>query len=278
MFQLACSVRNCGQLLQQSGAGLECPARHRFDRAKQGYYNLLQPQDSRSAKPGDHDDAVLARERWLARGHMAGLVNALRPWCETPLHSDAAQVRTLDLGCGEGTFGHLLFGDSSSSFCGIDLSQRAIRLAARKWPDATWVQANADRQLPAVDASTHRVLSLFGRRPTQEIKRILAPGGICIVAVPAADDLVELREHVQTEGTQRNRWQPIAQQFAEAGFALVDQATWTHRVELDRAGIADALAMTYRAVRYSQRQRLETLESAIVTLAADLMLFQHADR
>ncbi|GAB5406088.1 MAG: hypothetical protein Aurels2KO_43190 [Aureliella sp.] len=207
---------------------------------------------------------------------MQGLVETLSPWCATDQPSDSQGIQTLDLGCGEGTFGHLLFGEHPESFCGVDLSRRAIRLAVQRWPQATWVQANADRRLPAMDGSTHRILSLFGRRPIDEIKRTLAPDGICIVAVPAADDLVELREHVQTEGTQRNRWQPIAEQFTAGGLTLVQQGTWSHRVDLDRYAIADALAMTYRAVRRSQRERLESLENASVTLAADLMLFRHA--
>lgn len=276
MFQLSCSVRNCGQALQRTDSGLRCSQGHCFDRAKQGYYNLLQPQDSRSANPGDRDEAVEARQRWLARGYMTSFIDALRPWCAAALHSDGSDNQILDLGCGEGTFGVALFGDAPETYCGVDLSRRAIRMATKRMPAATWVQANADRRLPSLDGSTNIALSLFGRRPIAEIMRALAPAGSCIVAVPATTDLIELREQVQQEGHERSRWEAIAKQFAEGGLRLCDRTHWQHRPTLDEAAIADALAMTYRGVRHSQQQRLATVESMTVTLSADLMLFQHA--
>ncbi|MEM6366624.1 MAG: putative RNA methyltransferase, partial [Planctomycetota bacterium] len=160
MFPLRCTVRNCRHGLTRADSGLTCGSGHHFDRAKEGYISLLQPQDRRSKQPGDCDDAVLARRRWIERGHVAGLVESIRPW----LVGDG-DARTLDLGCGEGSFGQALFAEHPDSYCGIDLSKRAIKLAARAWPLATWVWANADRVLPVADGSLQQVLSLFGRRP-----------------------------------------------------------------------------------------------------------------
>lgn len=276
MFQLSCSVRNCGQALLRTDSGLTCPRGHCFDRAKQGYYNLLQPQDSRSVIPGDRDEAVEARQRWLARGLMTSLIDMLRLWCGAALQNAGTNNQVLDLGCGEGTFGVALFGEKPHTFCGVDLSRRAIRMATKRWPTATWVQANADRRLPALDGNTGLILSLFGRRPIAEIKRSLAPTGSCIVAVPATTDLIELREQIQQEGRERNRSEAIVRQFAEGGLQLCDRALWQHRPTLDQAAIADALAMTYRAVRHSQQQRLANVDSMTVTLSAELMRFQHA--
>ena len=67
----------------------------------------------------------------------------------------------MDLGCGEGTFGSALFADEAEGYVGIDLSKRAIKLAARAWREPTWVLANADRCLPAADASVDRIVSLI---------------------------------------------------------------------------------------------------------------------
>lgn len=67
MFELRCTVRDCRELLSRRDNGLFCAAGHHFDRAKQGYWNLLQPQDRKSANPGDSEQAVLARHRWLVR-------------------------------------------------------------------------------------------------------------------------------------------------------------------------------------------------------------------
>jgi 23S rRNA (guanine745-N1)-methyltransferase len=272
MFQLRCTVRDCQQLLEQRERELVCRADHRFDRAKQGYWNLLQPQDKKSKNPGDSEDAVLARHRWLQHGHATSLIETLRPWFAA--NGPETNQRTLDLGCGEGSFGPALFSTEADSYCGIDLSKRAIKLAARGWPEATWVLANADRVLPAADQSVHRVMSLFGRRPISEIHRVLVPGGICVVAVPGEDDLIELREQVQQTGQRRSRWEMIADDMRLAGMEVIDQKHWHSNVKLEPDAIADALAMTYRAVRHSQKSRLDAVQAMHVTLAADLLLLR----
>ena len=269
MFQLHCTVRNCSHLLTLKEGGLFCNAGHHFDKPKGGFWNLLQPQDKKSLKPGDSEEAVMARHRWLQRGHGAGLIQTLRPWI-----NKSATERAMDLGCGEGTFGPALFADSGAEYCGVDLSKQAIRLAAKQWTGGTWVLANADRFLPAADNSVDCVISLFGRRPTSEITRILAPHGRCIVAVPGAEDLIQLREQVQQTGQRRNRWEVIVNELETAGLKLQQHQLWQTSVELKPDAISDALAMTYRAVRKSQHQLAEQLDTMPVTLAADLLLFE----
>jgi 23S rRNA (guanine745-N1)-methyltransferase len=278
MFELRCTVRDCRELLHLRENGLFCSTGHHFDRSKEGYWNLLQPQDRRSRNPGDTDAAVLARHRWLERGHAAGLIEALQPWINRPVsNAGTTPPRTLDLGCGEGSFGPALFPEDADSYCGIDLSKRAIKFATRAWPAATWVLANADRILPASDASVDRVLSLFGRRPVLEIHRVLTPTGICIVAVPAEDDLIELRQRVQQAGHRRSRWELVVEEMSDAGLECIEQKHWRHRVHLEPDAIADAMAMTYRAVRRSQQVHLDSLSAMPVTLAADLMLLRRRE-
>lgn len=269
MFELRCTVRNCASVLQRTDSGLTCDRGHHFDRAKQGYWNLLQPQDRKSKNPGDCEEAVLARHRWLQRGYANGLIERLKLWIEP-----SAETRSLDLGCGEGTFGPAFFGQFPGSYCGIDLSSKAIKLASRNWPEGTWVLANADRTLPVTDGSVDRVLSLFGRRPVSEIGRVLSRSGECIVAVPGEEDLIELREQVQQSGVRRSRWELICDEMSEVGLECVEHSLWSERIELQPDAIADALAMTYRAVRHSQKSRLESVQATVVTLAADLMRFR----
>lgn len=275
MFQLRCTARNCNGILEKQEQGLVCAAGHHFDRAKEGYWSLLQPQDRKSTKPGDSDAAVLARHRWLARGYASGLIESLLPWTGARVAGRSAEhARILDLGCGEGSFGPALFASQANGYCGIDLSKRAIKLAARKWPAATWVLANADRVLPVCDASLDCVVSLFGRRPVAEIDRVLAPEGICIVAVPGEEDLIELREQVQQAGHRRSRWELVVEEMSACGLQCVEHQHWKQQFVLDSVAISDALAMTYRAVRYSQQARLESVSQMHVTMAADLLLLQ----
>lgn len=272
MFELRCTVRNCSELLHRRERAMICANGHHFDQAKEGYWNLLQPQDRKSKNPGDSESAVLARHRWLARGHASGLIDALAPWIGLTRHS--ASMRTIDLGCGEGSFGSALFAGESDEYCGIELSKRAIKLAARAWPEATWVLANADRVLPAADASVDRVVSMFGRRPVSEIARVLMPYGSCIVAVPGEHDLIELRQHVQQSGHRRSRWKAIVDEMTSNGLEYLEHKLWQWQIDLDPEAISDALAMTYRGKRHSQQSRVESIEAMKVTLAADLILMR----
>ena len=124
-----------------------------------------------------------------------------------------------------------------------------------------------------MDSSVDCVVSLFGRRPASEIKRVLAQSGFCIVAVPAEDDLIELREAVQKSGVRRSRVDAIVKELNDQGLPCVDQKQWRTQVEIEANEIEEALAMTYRARRWSEKSRISSLEAAKVTLAADLMLF-----
>ena len=278
MLELRCTVRKCERSLElkdsdNQRAGLTCAAGHHFDQAKEGYWNLTQPQDKKSLNPGDNRDAVLARHRWLQGGYTEGLVSELQSW----IKRCGTKPRVVDLGCGDGSFGPWVFPDQPENFCGIDLSRHAIKLAARNWPEATWVLANADRGLPVMDESVDCIMSLFGRRPVAEMKRVLAPPGICVVAVPAEDDLIELREVVQKRGDRRSRVDAIIQEMSSSGLTCVEQKQWRTQVEIGPQEVEDALAMTYRARRWSEKSRIEAIENTSVTLAADLMLFIRDD-
>ena len=48
---LACPI--CSEPLNAVDNGVACPAGHRFDRARQGYLNLLPVQHKNSRDPGD---------------------------------------------------------------------------------------------------------------------------------------------------------------------------------------------------------------------------------
>jgi 23S rRNA (guanine745-N1)-methyltransferase len=265
---LRCTVRGCTGALVWEDARLRCPSGHAFDRGREGYWNLLQPQDRRSPKAGDSDDAVAARRRWLARGFAQGLAGRLSDRIDAAgLPGDAVLV---DVGCGEGTLTARLFGSRAASGCGVDLSTRAIRLASRLAPELTWIVANADRGLPFADGSVHLALSIFGRRPVVELARVIAPAGVLLVAVPSEDDLLELREASQGEGLRRDRVADVLAELAP-GFDLVGRETWRHRALHDREALSDALAMSYRGARASERLRLAAISELNVTLAAEIL-------
>ncbi len=89
----------CRAPLHDHDQGVACSAGHRFDRARQGYLNLLPVQHKKSRDPGDNQAMVEARRRFLDAGHYAPIRERL-----AALAVDRAPTRWLDIGCGEGYY------------------------------------------------------------------------------------------------------------------------------------------------------------------------------
>jgi 23S rRNA (guanine745-N1)-methyltransferase len=276
VIRLACPVRGCAEPLDLDGRfALRCPREHSFDRAREGYWNLLQPHDRRSRAPGDTAAAQAARRRWIEAGLVDPLVQELARSVARLVVAPRPAI--VDLGCGDGSLLVRALDREAVELCGIDLSRDAIRQAARAWPDATWIVANADRRLPVADGAADLVLSLFGRRNPAEVSRILRPGGALVVAIPGPDDLIELRAAVQGRALSIDRVARTVDAIGEA-FEPCGRSALRWNATLDAAGVADALRLTYRGARRGERERAETLASLGVTLAADVVTFRRRAR
>src|ERR1700686_4410103 len=94
--QLLCTVRNCRLPLRRGDGRFVCDNAHSFDTARNGYINLLQPQDRRSRNPGDSTAAIEGRRRFLDRGFAEPLQRAI---CDL-----LKEGPVLDAGCGEGYY------------------------------------------------------------------------------------------------------------------------------------------------------------------------------
>ena len=116
------------------------------------------------------------------------------------------------------------------------------------------------------------MLSVNARRNPAECARVLTRPGYLLAVVPAADDLIELREVVQGRRVERNRTEPLIEEH-DAGFTLVEQATIRERHPLTRDQLLDVLRGTYRGARTSAAHEVETLTSLDVTFASELALF-----
>jgi 23S rRNA (guanine745-N1)-methyltransferase len=265
---LLCTVRTCHQPLSREERRYVCVNGHAFDIARSGYVNLLQPQDRRSLSPGDTPDAAAARRRFLDRGFASPLVDAIVAAAD-PRPGDAL----LDVGCGEGH--HLAaFGQGPELIlCGIDISVPAIDLAARRDPDSLWIVANADRFLPWPDASFDLVTSITARMNPAEFRRVLRPGGRALIALPGADDLIELREAILGDAVERDRSGRTIELF-ERDFSLEGLERIRHSATLDPEAIADVLSSSYRGLRTRERTRVATLGEMRVTLSRDILLFR----
>ena len=277
---LACTVRGCGGPLGAADAPgpwstLRCPRGHSFDRAREGYVNLLQPQDRRSLDAGDSAEAVAARARLLEAGAGLALFEAL---CEVVRGLGLGPTDTLvELGSGTGTLLTRLAAATGAACYGLDLSVAAARHAARVPAQpasgrCTWVVANADRRLPFADGAVQLVLSVHGRRNPTEVRRILAPGGRWLVAVPGDDDLAELRAAAQGSAAARARLAELRAEARAAGLEPLAEGSSRATVALDRALLADVCAGTYRGLRAAEAARVAALDGLAVTFHSEWLV------
>jgi 23S rRNA (guanine745-N1)-methyltransferase len=247
---------------------LVCDEGHAFDVSRAGYINLLQPQDRRSREAGDMASAVDARQTLLAAGLGLTLIDRVA--------SDAASLPpgsvVVDLGCGTGEALGTMVDRHGVCGVGIDLSVRAIERAARRWPSATWIVANADRRLPLLERSASLVTSLHARRNPLDSARVLADEGHLIVAVPAAEDLQELREAIAGHALERNRADGVEAEHS-ALFELISRDTVREQHRVTRDVLLQLLQATYRGERRSEEPRRHALDTLTVTLSSDILTF-----
>jgi len=268
---LACTVRNCGLPLARNEQTWSCANGHSYDLARSGYLNLLQPQDRRSLTAGDAAAVVEARARLHAVGVGRALIRTLLDHVASLQLSDDTVMA--DLGSGSGDALGTCVAERGVAGIGIDLSVAAARHAARRFPHVTWVVANADRRLPLIEASVSFLLSLHGRRNPGECARVLTPSGFLFVAVPAADDLIELREFIQGMPAERARVEALLAEH-EGLFTPIEHFSVREEQAKNRESLTDLLRSTYRGARASVSGRVASLSAMDVTVASDCVLFQ----
>lgn len=185
---LICPV--CGASLKAADNGLVCPAGHRFDRAREGYFNLLR-SNKKGDSMGDPKEQARSRRDFLDRGYYAPLRDALVELVAERVEG-AAPLVLLDICCGEGYYTSAMGSVPGVAAYGFDLGKEMVRLAAKRG-GATYFVANLKAiPVPAgsVDIATH----LFAPFNEREFMRVLAPEGVLYTVVPGARHLFGLKE------------------------------------------------------------------------------------
>jgi 23S rRNA (guanine745-N1)-methyltransferase len=272
MPPLLCTVRGCGKKLRTRDRCLVCSRGHSFDVAASGYVNLLGPQDRRSRHPGDSRETALARRRLFDAGHDDGMRDEILAELDA-LRGAAGTANVLDIGCGEGSLLGSVQRARPIGAHGIDISVPSIELAAKRFPEVTWIVGNADRFLPWANGAFDLVTSVTSRRNGPEWKRVLKPRGRVLLAIPGPDDLTELREALLGRAERRDRATAAIEELRPE-LALVSRRSVRMTVSLDEAGIAGVLRTTYRGARFRQRGRIGAIGPMDVTLERDILVFR----
>lgn len=181
---LRCPV--CSDDLVRDAGVLQCGSGHAFDIARQGFVTLLA-----GARPhaGDTSAMIAARDRFLATGHYATIAAAVTGAVGD--HAPAGPL--LDLAAGTGWYAARVLDTTPDRFgLAVDVSTPGLKRAARAHPRLAAVGADAWGTLPLRDASVAAVLSVFGPRTADELRRVLQPDGVVVTVTPTPRHLAEI--------------------------------------------------------------------------------------
>lgn len=189
MKELICPL--CALPLAENKQGLACVNRHQFDRAKEGYFNLLPVQYKNSREPGDAKEQLSARRAFLSAGYFSPLVDALKKIINVNTES------LLDIGCGEGYFTRLLSAHCyNADVYGLDIAKAGIRLAAKNNSAAITYIVASSHALPIADKSMDVILRIYAPSKDDELARVLKPDGKLIIVTPGEHHLLALRQKI----------------------------------------------------------------------------------
>lgn len=244
----------CSAALARVDNGVACPAGHRFDRARQGYLNLLPVQHKNSRDPGDNQAMVEARRDFLEAGHYAPVARRL-----AQLAAERQPASWLDIGCGEGYYtAQIAQALPGAEGFALDISREAVKRACRRDPAVTWMVASMAR-VPLANASCQFIASVFSPLDWQEARRLLGPGGGLMRVGPTSDHLMELRQVLYDEVRPYADDKHLA--LVPEGMRHAHSETLNFRLELVEASArANLLAMTPHGWRASAERRARVIE------------------
>ena len=271
-IQLRCPV--CRDTLHPREKGALCDNNHQFDRARQGYLNLLPSHKMRSKKPGDDKDMVLARTRFLSAGHYQPVIQQLVEVINQ-LANNNNDLAIFDAGCGEGYYTYeIKQAFPSSDMCGLDIAKPAIMACSKRTKAIEWLVGSV-ADLPLADEQFDFIISIFSRCDWQEFTRILKPGGYVLVLAPGQEHLLELRQSIYEEV----RPYPVDKQVEQLPetLKLTNSTSVSTVMNLpDSQTIMDLLAMTphYWHVKPAQKEKLQELNQLNCRLDMKLYTIQ----
>jgi 23S rRNA (guanine745-N1)-methyltransferase len=191
MTRFICPV--CSLALTEQESRFVCVNNHCFDKAKQGYVNLLMSQQSSNKRHGDDKLMVKSRRDFLGNGYYS---NLSREICNVINKIKTQKCVLYDVGCGEGYYTSQIKNKCCiSDIYGIDISKNALQYASKMDKSIKYAVASAF-QLPFAENSADIVLNIFAPCAYDEFNRVLNKDGFLVKVVPLSEHLWELKKAI----------------------------------------------------------------------------------
>ena len=260
-MELLCPI--CGETLTKQEKSYVCAGRHSFDIARQGHVNLLPVQQKRSLNPGDTAQQVMSRRAFLNGGFYSPIRDALCALAKD--HGCSGPI--LDIGCGEGYYSAGLAKALNAELLGLDISKEAVRYAAGRYKNATWICASA-AHLPVKDQSFGLLTSLFALTMPEEFKRVLRPDGAFIQVLAAEDHLLSLKNIIYPELHHREKFTTPD----IPGFRLAESRKLRFTFTVEGQQVQNLLSMTPHVYRIGKEGAENLRQTQTLTDTASCVL------
>lgn len=234
----------CQAPLAPDGKNVACRQGHRFDRARQGYLNLLPVQHKKSQHPGDDKTMVLGRRAFLDAGYYQPIADAVTQSLLSHLEGNSGTL--LDIGCGEGYYTAFMqealeANNQHFDWTGIDISKEAIRAATQRSRSIEWIVASAAR-IPMPDRSLAGMTALFTLFESAEYARVLKTNAPLVVTTTGPDHLLSLRELIYDQVRPHQPFDPVTK-LADH-FRYISDKRVRFTLDLQGEAIRQLLGMT----------------------------------
>lgn len=267
MIEIICPV--CAEALTESDRTYRCVNGHCFDKAKEGYVNLLTASHKPGSNIGDNKDMALNRRQFLSKGYFDALVRSLIEFVE----EKAIPCPTIaDICCGEGYYGERIKSAVECDVFGFDLSKEMVRLAAKRKNGITYFVGNLSK-IPVKDRSVDIGMHLFAPFHEKEFSRIIKDDGYIVSVVAGENHLFELKELLYDTPYKNDEKAPETTELK-----LVEKRKFTARVHLETNDDIMALfKMTpyYYHTKDEDKAKLMGLDSLDITTEFVMFVYTH---
>jgi 23S rRNA (guanine745-N1)-methyltransferase len=271
-----------------------CENNHSFDRARQGYLNLLLSHKKKSKNPGDSQEMVIARQEFLNSDFYRPISDTLNQLVVEKLFQlPEGQKYLLDIGCGEGYYTQRLQDSLNDhlidhTLYGLDISKDAVLAAAKRSKAQALVQEKSSDEssskiewlvasgidMPIQANSIDIATCLFTRLMPESYQQVLKKDGLLICVTTGEEHLIELRRYLYDE-IKPTYFKP--ENTLAEHFELISRQPVKYQNTLEnQQQIQNLLLMTPHQwrTRADNREAVKALESLTVTVDAQISIFK----